>query len=411
MRKGVDLKGARDVVVVGGGVAGLAAARELARRGLGVTVVEGGAAGAASRAAAGMLAPQAEADRRDELFELLCASREMYPAFAEALSEETGIDIELDRTGTLYLAFTEEDEEEVSRRFRWQAGAGLAVERLTAVEARGLEPSVSGRVRAALRFPRDWQVENRQLVRALSESARRYGAVELDGEAARGVRLVAGRAVGVETAGRFIPSGAVLLAAGAHTSRLPFISRESGAGRARESVSARDEESPVTHPLIEPVRGQMLCVRQPAGPASFVRHVVYSPRGYLVPRRDGRLLAGSTSELSGFECRVTVEGLRAISDSASEIAPAFGTLERADSWAGLRPRAADGLPVVGASAEVGNLFYATGYYRNGILLAPATGELVADLLTGAAGGLGPRLLEAFSPARFRRAALAASGEG
>src|SRR5918997_3070668 len=121
MRKGLDLGGAADVAVVGGGVAGLAAARELARRGLSVVLVEGGAQGAASRAAAGMLAPQAEADCRDELFDLLCASREMYPSFAEALLEESGVCIELDRTGTLYLALTEGDEEEVARRFRWQS--------------------------------------------------------------------------------------------------------------------------------------------------------------------------------------------------------------------------------------------------------------------------------------------------
>jgi glycine oxidase len=403
MRKVSDSGGAADVAVVGGGVAGLAAARELARRGLSVVLIEGGASGAASRAAAGMLAPQAEADRKDELFDLLCASREMYPAFAGALLEETGVDIELDRTGTLYLAFTDEDEREVSRRFRWQTESGLAVERLTAREARALEPHISERVRAALRFPRDWQVENRELVRALAESARRRGAVELNGEEARGVRVVAGRAVGVETTGRFVPAGAVLLAAGARTSRIPFIFQERDAARMNESIAS--------HPLIEPVRGQMLCARRPEGETPFVRHVVYSPRGYLVPRRDGRLLAGSTSELAGFDCRVTGEGLREIKTNATEIAPAFGRLERADSWAGLRPRAEDGLPVVGASADVENLFYATGYYRNGILLAPATGELVADFITGQATGFGARALGAFSPARFRRAALAAAGEG
>src|SRR5215213_9636819 len=117
-----------DVAVVGGGVAGLAAARELARRGLSVAVLEDCRAGSASRAAAGMLAPQAEADSRDELFELLSASREMYTAFTAALSEESGIPVEIDRTGTLYLALDDEDVGEVERRFAWQSGAGLEVE-------------------------------------------------------------------------------------------------------------------------------------------------------------------------------------------------------------------------------------------------------------------------------------------
>src|SRR5205085_11330577 len=147
MRKSEETRA--DVAVVGGGVAGLSAARELARRGLSVVVVEGAGPGAeASGAAAGMLAPQSEADARDDFFELLCASREMYPDFAEALREESGVDIELDRTGTLYLALNEEDEEEIGRRFAWQSRAGLEVERLSAAEARGLEPRAAARVRA-----------------------------------------------------------------------------------------------------------------------------------------------------------------------------------------------------------------------------------------------------------------------
>src|ERR1041385_2692341 len=179
-----------DVAVGGGGVAGLSAARELARRGLSVVVLEAASAcGAeASGAAAGMLAPQSEADARDDFFELLCASREMYPAFAEALFEESGVDIELERTGTLYLAFNEEDEEEMCRRFAWQTGAGLEVERLSAAEARSLEPRVSTRVRAALLFPRDWQVESRQLVGALAASAEHYGARVLTKRSVGGVR-------------------------------------------------------------------------------------------------------------------------------------------------------------------------------------------------------------------------------
>src|ERR1043166_7185929 len=392
-----------DVAWVGGGVAGLASAREMARRGLSVVVVEAASdCGAeASGAAAGMLAPQSEADARDDFFQLLCASREMYPAFAEALFEECGVDIELERTGTLHLAFNEEDEREIGRRFEWQAGAGVEVERLSAAEARRLEPRVSARVRAALRFPRDWQVESRGLVRALAAAAEHHGARALTKTKGEGVRARAG-----------------LLAAGARTSQVSLVVsvREDSSGR--EDSRASSEWTP--HPRIEPVRGQMLCLRRPgaSGPSSsdspsssapFVRHVVYSPRGYLVPRRDGRLLAGSTSESAGYVCVVTAGGVNRITSNALEIAPEAASLQVVDAWAGLRPRAADGLPVVGESAEVERLFYATGHYRNGILLAPATGEIIADLLTTGTTKLLPRGLETFSPSRFRRALAGSHG--
>ena len=381
---------AADVAVVGAGVAGLAAARELARRGLAVTVLEARASGAgATGAAAGMLAPQAEADRADELFELLSASRDMYPAFADALREETGVDVELDRTGTLYLAFDEHDEEEAARRLAWQTRAGLSVERLTAEEARALEPQVSPRVRGALLFPRDWQVENRLLVRALKSSAEASGARVAEGVGALGLAVEGGRIAGVETAEGALAAGAVVLAAGAWCSRL--------------------EGSPAA-PRFEPVRGQVLCFRQDDAREPFVRHVVYGPRGYLVPRRDGRLLAGSTTEHAGFDCRVTEEGARSVRAQAEEIAPAVSSLAQSDSWAGLRPRASDGLPVIGESAEVGGLFYAAGYYRNGILLAPASGELVADLVTGRTTSVAPRVLSTFSPARFRAAHAGTRGK-
>lgn len=401
MRKS-DKRGA-DVAVVGAGVAGLAAARELARRGLGVVVVESARPGAgASEAAAGMLAPQAEADRADELFRLLCASREMYPAFADALREESGIDIELDRTGTLFVALTETDEREVERRFAWQTRAGLEVERLGSEEARALEPQVSAGVRVALRFPRDWQVENRRLVRSLAASVEGYGARMLSETEACGVRVVAGRVEGVETTKGFVKAGSVVLAAGSRTSRIPLVVSE------REGAAAREEFA--SHPLVEPVRGQMLCLRQTPSSAPFTRHVIYSPRGYLVPRRDGRLLAGATSEHAVFDSEVTAGGVHKITSSAFEIAPAVASLALVDSWAGLRPRAEDGLPVIGESADVEGLFYATGYFRNGILLAPATGEIVADLVNGGATKPQDFSLTTFSPARFRRALAGSFGD-
>lgn len=380
-----------DVIVLGGGVAGLAVARELALRGVRVTLVERAHVGEeASWAAAGMLAPQVEADARDAFFDFACESRDAYPAFADALREETGVDIELDCTGTLYLAFTEEDERECQCRFEWQQRAGLIVEQLTADEARSLEPNLSPRVRSALRFARAWAVENRRLCDALARACRRAGVEILEATEARSMSAVGARFASVETSRGTLGADACVVACGAWSSQLALQISDGV-----ESAPPREADAP----RVEPVRGQILCYAMSAG-APLVSHVVYSPRGYVVPRRDGRLLAGTTLERAGFDKSVTDEGRRAIKSYALEIAPAVAGLEQTDEWAGLRPRADDALPLLGASARVENLFYATGHYRNGILLAPLTGALLADLITT---GETPAPLAPFSPARLRRA--------
>ena len=407
MRKREEFRDAADVVVVGGGVAGLAVARALGRRGLDVVVVERGQPGEeASHAAGGMLAPQSEADSDDPFFRLQCASRELYPAFAASLRDETGYDIELDRTGTLYLAFTEEDAAELEKRYAWQKRAGLCVERLTADEALALEPSLSDRLRFALRFPLDWQVENRRLVSALTASVKACGVRVWANAPATSLQTEDGRIVGVKVVNAYLATGIVVLAAGAWSSHIPFTTR--GGEHLPTATPAAHE-----HPQVEPVRGQMLCF-EPRG--SFLQllrhgHVIYTRRGYLVPRRNGRLLAGSTTERVGFQKMVTAAGAQTILTNALEISPSLGELELREMWSGLRPRAADEWPVIGPSAEVRGLFYATGHYRNGILLAPLTGELVAGLIaatappteldkTNGAAVVAPRLLEEFSPARF-----------
>lgn len=372
-----------DAVVVGGGVAGLVVARALSQRGLSVTLVERGRLGAeASNAAAGMLAPQAEADAADKFFELACASRDLYPAFADALREETGTDIELERTGTLYLAFTEEDERETLNRYVWQTDAGLPVERLSGAQARELEPCISEDVLSALRFPLDVQVENRRLVTALATSVEKLNVALMTGTLVESLCIERGRVEGVETARGFISSPKVVVASGAWTS----------------SLSSNNMHVPNIR--IEPVRGQMLCFETKP---LLARHVIYSPRGYIVPRLDGRLLAGSTSERAGFDKRVTAAGIQMITTNALEISSDVGVLPLLDAWAGLRPRAADGLPVIGACDGVEGLFYATGHYRNGILLAPVTGELLAEQIVN---NRTPRLLEAFTPDRFQYAGIA-----
>lgn len=363
-----------DVVIVGGGVIGLAIARALTQRGVrDVCLIERAALGSeASFAAGGILAPQAEADSRDQFFELACRSRDLYPDFARALREETGVDVELDSTGTLYVAFKEGDLREIESRFEWQSKAGLAVERLGPDAVREIEPCVSECVRGALMFPRDVQVENRRLVNALVNSVAKHGVGIFADTSVESVNVERGRLRGLETSRGYISCQTVIVAAGAWSSTIEH---------------ART-------PKIEPIRGQMICFD--AKP-QLTSHVIYSPRGYLVPRFDGRLLAGSTSEHAGFTKQVTAGGLRQIIANAQEISPKILTLPVLDTWAGLRPRTPDGLPVLGPCGEIEGLFYATGHYRNGILLAPVTGELIAEAVV--TGRVSP-LLAAFSPNRF-----------
>jgi glycine oxidase len=367
-----------DVAIIGGGVIGLAVARALALRGVrDVLLIERNSLGAeSSSAAAGMLAPQAEANRAHEFFELTCQSRDLYPAYASALLSETGIDIQLDSTGTLYLAFTEHDEDELEKRFQWQNEGGLPIKKLSAAEVRKLEPAINEHVRAALMFPLDTQVENRRLISALAAANERLGVRLETGTTVTSLRIEQDRVTGIETSRGFVAAGAVVVAAGAWSSQL----------------GAADKALPDLR--IKPVRGQMLCFA-PKPPLS--RHIIYSQRGYLVPRRDGRLLAGSTTEQAGFEKQVTAAGVYSILSAALEISPQVASLSLTDSWAGLRPRAADTLPVLGPCAEIGGVYYATGHYRNGILLAPITGELIAGAIVDK---VFPPRFEIFSPNRF-----------
>jgi glycine oxidase len=355
-----SMKGSANVVIIGGGVIGLTIARALALRGVrDVCLVERAGLGSeASFAAAGMLLPQVEADAQDDFFTLACQSRDLYPSFAAALNEETGIDIELDTTGTLYLALTEHDQQEIEKRYRWQHSAGLPVELLSAAAARELEPCISDSVRSALLFPNDIQVENRRLLSALANSVNKLGVEIVTQTNVDSLIIEGNRVSGVQTNRGNVDCEAVVIAAGSWTR---FIK----------------SSSPCKIPEIEPVRGQMICLE--AKP-QLTRHVIYSPRGYLVPRRDGRLLAGSTSEHVGFAKYITAGGIGTILRNALEISPGIANLPVVDAWAGLRPKPADGLPVLGRCDEIDGLFYATGHYRNGILLAPLTGELISEAI-------------------------------
>jgi glycine oxidase len=364
-----------DVLVVGGGVIGLAVARHLASRGASVTLVERGTPGQeASWAAAGMLSPLAEAREPGVFLDLLITARERFPAYAAELRERTGIDVGYRSEGTLLLALRADDEEELEDRFRWQSAAGMPVERLDAVATRRLEPAVSPEVRWSLRFPGDHQVENRSLARALWSAAAQEGvSFRLGTEAVRLIRS-GSRAEGIELAdGQRLHAGTVVLAAGSWTGRIQDLPR------------------PV--PVV-PVHGQLLALEaQP----SVIRYVVDSPRCYLVPRADGRLLVGATAEHRGFHKVVTPRGMLHLLQGALEIAPCLAELPIVETWAGLRPGTPDDLPILGRDPDLANLIYATGHFRNGILLAPLTGELIGELILD---GSGAETLEPFSVARF-----------
>ena len=329
-----------DILIIGGGVIGLSIARELHKRGAGsITIVDKGRIGAeASWAAAGMLAPNAEGHADDDLFRLCTASNQLYPDFAAELLEETGIDIELDRTGTLVLAFNDDEAAEHAAKYEWQRTAEITVEKLSADEVRKLEPSISPSIHSGYRYPNDWQVENRKLVAAL----RRYceiNSIELIENTA--VKTLSGQG-----------SKTMIITAGAWSNDL------------------------LPKPEIKPIRGQMISLA--AADSRILRHVIYSPRGYVVPRADGRILVGATVEDAGFAKEVTPEAIASLRTAAIEIAPGLADRDIAESWAGLRPFVAGEMPVIGRVPDAENIFVATGHYRNGILLAPITAKMIVD---------------------------------
>ena len=361
------------MVVVGGGVIGCALARRLALAGARVTLLERDEPGThASWAAAGMLSPLAEADEPGPFLDLLRDSRSLYPAFAAALEAESGIGVAYRTEGSLLVALTPEDEGVLEERWRWQRAAGLPVEPLTAAEALALEPALAPATRAALRFPEDHQVDNRLLARALAAAVKGAGVQIRTGTEVREVTREGERATGVATArGERVGAGAVVVAAGSWAGAIGGLPR----------------------PLpVFPVHGQLLALG--AAPPPF-RHVVHSPRVYLVPRSE-RVVVGATTERVGFAKAVTAGGMLSLLAPALEALPALRDTPLAETWSGLRPGTPDGLPVLGADPEVAGLFYAAGHYRNGILLTPVTAELVAEAVLGSPS---PRLAP-FSIARF-----------
>ena len=383
-----------DALILGAGIIGLAVARELAGRGYRVTLLERESPGAgASGAAAGMLAPQAECHESGPLLDLGLASRDLYPAWIESIKSGSGQDPEYDPAGTVVVACGGEEAAALEHQSAWQDERGLPHRLLSRADLQDHLPGLAREATAGLHLPQDHRVDPRLLCRALVAAARADG-VQVE----TGVELVefsqqAGRVTGVVLKDRELQAPVIVAAAGCWTGLLPAVAGQEW-------------------PEVPPVRGQMIVLdpgpgsglgkgncRGVAGQARQAggHPAVVSRHGYLVPRRSGLLLFGSTMENAGYEAAATAEGVAGLQTRAARLYPALAGVRLESSWAGLRPGSADGLPTIGPWGN-SQVLLATGHHRNGILLAPVTAQMVADMAEGVESEWS---LEPFRPERWQ----------
>jgi glycine oxidase len=388
-----------DVVVVGGGVIGLAVAWRARLRGLSVVVLERGAVGAecASTVAAGMLAPVSEVEFGEagrRALDLGVRSAALWSDFAAELESTTGVDVGLRSSGTLVVARDADEARELERQIAFRAELGLRARRLLPSAARELEPALAPAVRLALHAPDDHSVDPRHLLAALRRACERAGvqvcehapvarvevsASAMDARDARDARDASVTGVTLADCSR-VRAAQVVLAAGAWSAEIAGLPDYARAP-------------------VRPLKGQILRLRDPEGPGLLER-VVRFEGGYLVPRGDGRYVLGATVEERGFERHATAGGVYELLRDARDLVPGVLELQIEELSVGFRPSTPDNVPAIGRGA-LGGLLWATGHHRNGILLAPLTAELLAGLLTSAEGARDREaLLSACDPLRF-----------
>jgi glycine oxidase len=356
----------RSVVVVGGGIMGCACAWELARRGLSVILFERSVPGAeASSAAAGILGASVEYPGDGPLARLARESRRLYPSFVRELQRKTGIDPEYRECGVLEVDFRKRPPRAALPRRssppRLLDGRGL----------RRLEPALSARLVSGVLYSRDARVNPRLLLRALRIAAARDGVVFRTGAYVRRVVVKGDRAVGIALDdGDVVRANHVVVAAGSWTTLVEGTGLGAGA--------------------VVPARGQIVELETPE---PLLERVVMGPRAYLVPRDDGRVLVGSTLEFVGYRREVTAGAVHDLVGAAIRLVPALADAAFRSSWSSFRPYTKNELPLIGTTG-VPSLFLATGHYRNGILLAPATAAIVGALVRGTRP---PVAVSAFSP--------------
>lgn len=373
-----------DAVVVGGGIMGCGTAWELARRGLRVVVLEKSVPGAeASSAAAGILGAQVESHADGPAFELALASRSRYPRWAEALAEATAIDIEYRACGVVRVHRERSGLQKDAREVAFQRRRGATIEVWDRRALNANLPALSAELAGALSFPDDARVDPRRLLRALRIAAERAGAHFQSGALVRSVAIERDRCRGVTLDdGSQVSGGHVIVAAGSWSSLVAGVPLPAGG--------------------VAPARGQIieLSLETP-----LFQGAVFGPDCYLVARDDGRLLIGSTLEFVGYRREVTAGAMRNLLDAAIRLVPALASAVFSNAWSSFRPYTQDALPLLGSS-QIEGLLLSTGHYRNGILLAPISAEIIGALVLGTEL---PVAITAFSPSRRRKRATRRRG--
>ncbi|MFD7666698.1 glycine oxidase ThiO [Streptomyces sp. NPDC059788] len=373
------------MLVIGGGIIGLVTAWRAALLGLRTAVADPAPGGGAAQVAAGMLAAVTELHYGEQtLLGLNLASARRYPDFAAELTEASGLDLGYRRCGTLAVALDADDRAHLRDLHALQRRSGLESEWLTGRECRRLEPMLAPGVRGGLRVDGDHQVDPRRLAAALLAACERAG-VAFHRTNAERLTVERGRATGAELAdGSRIAAGQVVLAAGSRSGQLAGVPED-------------------VLPPVRPVKGQVLRLRMPDGlPGGVpflsrtVRAVVRGGPLYLVPRENGELVVGATSEELGWDTTVTAGGVYELLRDAHELVPGITELPLVETRAGLRPGSPDNAPLLGPTALPG-LLLATGHHRNGVLLTPVTGDAMAAALSG---GPLPQEARPFAPDRF-----------
>jgi glycine oxidase len=346
-----------DVAIAGGGLIGGAIALELAREGLRVGVFDRAEPGReASWASAGILSPAPENPGAIPMVPLGKASLALYPEFVATVEEISGQSAGFRPKGTVEALFSDDAVRQLSTLIALHHGLGLKAEPLRAEDARELEPALSSEVEAAALRPDEASVDNRALTQAVLQAAQSSGAEVFPGHTAEAIWREGGKCAGLQLQSERVSAKWTIVAAGSFSSQI-------------EGVKA--------YAPVRPAKGQMVALR---ADGVRIERVLWSERIYLVPRNDGRMLAGATVEYVGFDKHVTAGGVEKILAGAIELAPGLGSAQIEETWAGLRPDSPDHLPILGPT-DIDGLLVATGHFRSGVLLTPITARLIREWIT------------------------------